>query len=201
MSQLSARLSARGTLLKICYTVAAVFVAADSFDCGQPLGPCGEAVPAGVTCPKGAGWCTAGYYCGRDRKGDSKVKCMHLPENCGTAGYDCCPSNAETPHTSDTDTSNRTPFCKDGSTCVFNPDSRWTSISPDPHEGVRGEPLTGLTKRAVSVRVLLVAASADTQGVSHTLMRLHGKDLLAVRKLYNGIVSRARVSKWQTVLN
>jgi hypothetical protein len=35
-----------------------------SADCGKPWAPCGSAIPAGVRCEKGAGWCQPGYYCG-----------------------------------------------------------------------------------------------------------------------------------------
>jgi hypothetical protein len=62
MSLLSAPLSKCGTVLASCSAIATFLAVADAFECGQPLGPCGEAVPAGVTCPKGAGWCTAGHY-------------------------------------------------------------------------------------------------------------------------------------------
>jgi hypothetical protein len=44
-----------------------------------------------------------------------------LPKNCGKAGYECCPSNAKTPHTSSTNALDREPSCSDGSNCIYNP--------------------------------------------------------------------------------
>lgn len=35
-----------------------------AFECGKPLGPCDKAIPAGVLCDKGPGYCQTGYFCG-----------------------------------------------------------------------------------------------------------------------------------------
>ena len=94
-------------------------VQAGEFECGKPLGPCGAAIPAGVTCPKGKGWCQAGYFCGWEENALQQSRCLPLPEKCGTAGNSCCPSNTDSPHTSMEDKLTRKPFCKDGSTCFY----------------------------------------------------------------------------------
>jgi hypothetical protein len=108
-----------------------------TFECGKPLAPCGKALPAGINCPKGAGWCAAGHYCGFP-KNSTKAKCKPLPKNCGKAGYECCPSNAETPQTNATNPLNCKPFCMDGSTCVYSSGNS-TSKSPEVYAGVTGE--------------------------------------------------------------
>jgi hypothetical protein len=122
----------------ICCVSLSITPSAAAFTCGAPLAPCGENLPAGTTCPKGAGWCTAGHFCGY-AKGESKAKCVPLPKNCGKAGNVCCPSNTKTPHTSETPPLERNPLCTDGSTCVFDPLARSTSMTPDPYAGVEGE--------------------------------------------------------------
>lgn len=94
------------------------------FQCGAPNGPCGAAIPAGVQCPKGPGWCQAGYYCGWSKNTDEASRCLPLPESCGKAGHACCPSNTDSPHTSLDDKLNRKPFCKDGSYCLYWPPLR-----------------------------------------------------------------------------
>lgn len=107
-----------------------------AFDCGKPFAPCGQAVPEGVKCEKGNGWCEAGHYCSSDKV--AKAQCQPLPKDCGKAGSVCCPSNTDTPHTSDTYPLDRTPFCRDGRTCFFFPESRFTAVTPDPYAGVAG---------------------------------------------------------------
>lgn len=108
-----------------------------AFECGKPNTPCGNAVPAGVTCSKGAGWCREGYYCGQEGH-TSPAKCLPVPKDCGKAGNVCCPSNAATPHKSDTRPFDPEPCCRDGSTCIYpRPDG--TEPTPDPHAGITGE--------------------------------------------------------------
>lgn len=90
-----------------------------AFECGKPYGPCGMAIPSGVTCPQGPGYCQAGHFCGWKQNTQEKSSCLPLPENCGKAGSLCCPSNTDSPHTSQEDKLKRKPFCKDGSTCFY----------------------------------------------------------------------------------
>jgi hypothetical protein len=90
-----------------------------TFECGKPMGPCGTAIPAGVTCDKGPGYCQPGYFCGWEQNTGQPSRCLPLPAKCGTAGNPCCPSNTKTPHTSNDDKLNRQPYCSDGSTCFF----------------------------------------------------------------------------------
>jgi hypothetical protein len=96
--------------LLICCIASTFLLSVASFTCGAPLALCGRSIPAGTTCPKGAGWCTAGHYCGYTNS--SKVQCVPLPKNCGKAGNVCCPSNTRTPHTNSTPPLQRMPFCK-----------------------------------------------------------------------------------------
>jgi hypothetical protein len=93
--------------------------AARAFQCGAPLAPCGAAIPPGVTCARGPGWCAEGHFCGWEGSTVEPSRCLPLPPRCGTDGHDCCPSNAERPHASAQDKLQRKPFCRDGSTCVF----------------------------------------------------------------------------------
>jgi hypothetical protein len=118
------------------FTVFSNVLLTTAFECGAPQAPCGRDIPEGTTCPKGARWCTAGHYCGYEGDGS---KCTPLPKNCGKAGYECCPSNAETPHTSTTKALDREPFCKDGSTCAYNSMALYLSETPDTYAGVKGE--------------------------------------------------------------
>jgi len=90
-----------------------------AFECGKPLGPCGSAIPAGVSCTKGPGYCQPGYFCGWENNTKEPSRCLPIPANCGKAGSPCCPSNADSPNTSNDDKLNRKPFCKDGSTCFY----------------------------------------------------------------------------------
>jgi hypothetical protein len=92
---------------------------AASFECGKPMGPCGTAIPAGVTCDKGPGYCQPGYFCGWEQNTGEPSKCLPVPAKCGQAGNPCCPSNTKTPHTSNEDKLKREPYCSDGSTCFF----------------------------------------------------------------------------------
>jgi hypothetical protein len=135
MSLLSIRSIRAVDLLTCC--IASTIVSTAAFECGAPLAPCGENLPAGATCPKGAGWCTAGHYCGYPER-SFDAQCLPLPKNCGTAGNVCCPSNTKTPHTSEMSALERNPLCTDGSTCVFDPMNRYTSMTPDPYAGVQG---------------------------------------------------------------
>jgi hypothetical protein len=106
---------------------ACIAPAATAFECGKPHALCGNSIPKGVQCDKGAGWCEPGFFCGfsRDSRGST---CLPVPKDCGRAGNKCCPSNADKPHRA-----NRTgidpvtgkeelhePFCRDGSTCFFD---------------------------------------------------------------------------------
>jgi hypothetical protein len=110
-------------------------------------------LPAGVTCEKGPGWCEPGYYCGYRLKHDStytgntveSIKEIKSPDGdqrcrplggCGQVGGECCPSNADAPHTNTTDKLARKPFCKDGNICVWN--SSDAAATPT-YAGVRGE--------------------------------------------------------------
>lgn len=102
----------------------AASAAQGGFQCGAPNGPCGAAIPAGVQCPKGPGWCQAGHYCGWSKNADEASRCLPLPESCGKAGHACCPSNTDSPHTSLEDKLSRKPFCKDGSYCLYWPPLR-----------------------------------------------------------------------------
>jgi hypothetical protein len=138
LSKQPPRLAMRTLWLSVCFAIIASITTANAFECGAPLAPCGEAIPAGTKCPKGAGWCTAGHYCGYPED-SSKAQCVPLPKNRGKAGYECCPSNAATPHTSSTDPLKRIPFCKDGSTCKYDFLQQTTSMTPDPYAGVKGE--------------------------------------------------------------
>jgi hypothetical protein len=142
----------------------ACILSVPAFECGAPSAPCGENLPAGTTCPKGSGWCTAGHYCGYAER-SSKAQCIPLPKNCGTAGNVCCPSNTRTPHTSETPPLERNPLCTDGSTRVFDPVKRSTSMTPDPYAGVEGEwryhMATCLVEVGCSAAVLHCTASAQ----------------------------------------
>jgi hypothetical protein len=106
--------------------------AADSaaLECGKPYALCGNSIPAGVQCDKGAGWCEPGYYCGfsKDPRG---TMCLPVPKDCGRAGNKCCPSNADKPHRANSTGIDpvtgkeevREPFCRDGSTCFYDSQS------------------------------------------------------------------------------
>jgi hypothetical protein len=155
MSLLPACPFVRAIALLICYLASSSIPYAAAVTCGAPLAPCGENLPPGTTCPKGAGWCTAGHYCGY-AKGSSKAQCVPIPKNCGTGGNPCCPSNAETPHTSTTPPLDRKPFCKDGSSCTYNPLTLSTSMTPDPYAGVEGE-----LSRAVRAITIHAATAAQ----------------------------------------
>lgn len=92
----------------------------EPFECGKPMMPCGSAIPDGKTCPKGAGWCQPGYFCGFEGSTTEPSRCLPLPKDCGTAGNPCCPSNTDSPHSGSMDDKlKRKPFCKDSSTCFF----------------------------------------------------------------------------------
>lgn len=101
-----------------------------SKDCGIPYALCGGSIPKGIECAKGPGWCQTGYFCGwvkvplQTASGDkaSTLRCLPVPEKCGTAGNVCCPSNAAAPHTDGNLENNvfRPPFCTDGSVCFSN---------------------------------------------------------------------------------
>lgn len=92
-----------------------------AFECGKPGSLCGADIPAGITCPKGPGWCQPGYYCGKEGSSVGGVsQCRLVPKDCGKAGKPCCPSNANTPHTSSTEKESRKPFCTDGSYCYYS---------------------------------------------------------------------------------
>jgi hypothetical protein len=91
------------------------------FECGKPNGPCGSAIPAGVNCPNGPGWCQSGYYCGWQRNTQEPSKCLRIPPNCGTAGNPCCPSNTKRPHATNEDKLKAKPYCQDGSYCFYFP--------------------------------------------------------------------------------
>jgi hypothetical protein len=142
MSFTASRPFVRASGLVFSFAVLSNVLLATAFECGAPQAPCGREIPAGTTCPKGPGWCTAGHYCGND-KGDSK--CMPLPNNCGKAGNVCCPSNAETPHTSSTYPYDREPFCKDGSTCAYFGSDANLGNNPDIYAGVKGKWLHSCT--------------------------------------------------------
>jgi hypothetical protein len=94
-------------------------------DCGVPYALCGGSIPDGIKCPNGQGWCQKSYFCGwvkvplqeagKDKAGT--LRCLPVPENCGTVGNECCPSNAVAPHTQRSDVLGRLPYCTDGSVC------------------------------------------------------------------------------------
>jgi hypothetical protein len=116
MSVLSVRCirAVRDADLVVFCIASASILSVSAFECGAPLAPCGKSIRAGTTCPKGAGWCTAGHYCGYTG-GSSEAQCVPLPKNlwgsdCGTAGSVCCPSNTQTPHTSETPPLERAPL-------------------------------------------------------------------------------------------
>lgn len=135
-----------------------------AFECGAPSAPCGQAIPAGVKCEKGKGWCQTGYFCSSEKVG--KAQCQPVPKNCGKAGSVCCPSNTDTPHTASTEPLDRTPFCRDGSTCFFAPEGRFTALNPDPFSGVTGALVQVL-------RLCRVAPAADPVcRVLSTLLKL-----------------------------
>jgi len=106
-------------LMTSCHARVLTAVDQQAFECGKALGPCGSAIPAGVSCPKGPGYCQPGYFCGWEKNTKEPSRCLPIPNNCGKAGSPCCPSNTDSPHTSNDDKLNRKPFCKDGSTCFY----------------------------------------------------------------------------------
>jgi hypothetical protein len=108
----------------------------DSFKCGAPGAPCGQAIPPGISCPKGPGFCAPGHYCGNETNMVGQPRCLPLPADCGRAGKPCCPNNAEAPHTSEADKLARKPSCKDGSTCFY---VRASAGWGDAFAGVSGE--------------------------------------------------------------
>jgi hypothetical protein len=136
MSLTERRPFVRASGLVFCFAVLSNVLLSTAFECGAPQGPCGRDIPKGTTCPKGAGWCTAGHFCGYT---DAGSRCLPLPKSCGKAGYECCPSNAETPHTSTTKALDREPYCKDGSTCAYNSMEPYLSENPDIYTGAKGE--------------------------------------------------------------
>jgi hypothetical protein len=147
MSPIAARSLVYALALVCCLAVFSNYSLATAFECGAPQAPCGIDIPAGTTCPNGAGWCTAGHYCGHVEqvRPENGSRCLPLPENCGTAGYQCCPSNAETPHTSTTNNSDKQPFCKDGSICAYYDFYLSPRFTPDIYAGVPGERNLGLS--------------------------------------------------------
>jgi hypothetical protein len=48
------------------------------------------------------------------------LRCLPVPENCGTVGNTCCPSNAVRQHTHQSDVLGRPAYCTDGSVCFSN---------------------------------------------------------------------------------
>lgn len=141
-------------LLVACWSGASSF--ADAFECGAPGARCGAHLPEGVSCERGAGWCQPGYYCGYplDRWTSAQyITCQPVPEDCGPAGKPCCPSNADMPHTDETDKLSRKPFCRDGNTCLFDYLDQSTTPALG---GVRGEHHLALT---VGVELALTAGS------------------------------------------
>lgn len=103
-------------------------------ECGAPYGPCGSAVPTDVLCEAGPGWCTPGFYCAAENN-TAPSKCLPIPE-CGRAGQPCCPSNADTPHHVSMQKVDRKPFCRDGSTCFYDPTTTYLTL--DIHAGIAG---------------------------------------------------------------
>jgi hypothetical protein len=127
-------------------------------------------LPAGVTCEKGPGWCEPGYYCGYRLNHDStytgntveSIQEIKSPDGdqrcrplggCGQVGGECCPSNADAPHTNTTDKLARKPFCRDGNICVWNSSDAATTPT---YAGVRGE--TRQTSHACCLEGLLLVA-------------------------------------------
>lgn len=103
-----------------------------AFKCGQPNSPCGLDIPKNVTCEKGPGWCEPGYHCSQE--GPGGIQCLPVPKDCGKAGNQCCPSNADVPHNdaSDKAQTSREPFCRDGSTCWYD----YLNFRRQPYVGV-----------------------------------------------------------------
>lgn len=93
--------------------------AASFFVCGAPYAACGKAIPAGVTCTKGPGWCAPGFFCGWNQTTAEASRCLPLPKDCGKVGKACCPSNYKTPHTQFDDQFSRLPMCTDPDTACF----------------------------------------------------------------------------------
>lgn len=134
---------------------ACIAPSATAFACGKPGALCGNSIPEGVQCNKGAGWCEPGYYCGRP-KGTINTTCLPVPKDCGKAGKLCCPSNAVRPHRA-----NRTgidpvtgkqedhrPFCRDGSTCYYDLNLLSTVESPAVLVGEKALPAVGHVQHA-----------------------------------------------------
>jgi hypothetical protein len=135
----------RLNFLAVIYFVSCT--ACSAFECGAPLAVCGEYVPKDAKCAKGNGWCQAGHYCASTESESDKghLKCLPVPKDCGTAGNVCCPSNTDTPHTASTKALDRVPFCRDGSTCFYDPlasiVSYWESGVTPVYAGAPGGPL------------------------------------------------------------
>lgn len=55
---------------------------------GTPWGPCGKAIPAGVSSPKGPGYCQPGYFCGWEENTQQPSKCLPVP---GMRSWMCRP--------------------------------------------------------------------------------------------------------------
>jgi hypothetical protein len=73
------------TSARVARSLSAVQQESEPFGCGKPYGPCRWAVPEGVSCDGGRGFCQRGYHCAAENV-TGPSRCMPVPPNCGVAG-------------------------------------------------------------------------------------------------------------------
>lgn len=76
-----------------------------------------------------------GYYCAAENN-TAPSKCLAIPADCGIAGNPCCPSNTEAPHNASIQKIDKKPFCRDGSTCFYDPTAPLLTL--DIYAGIPG---------------------------------------------------------------